>query len=215
MRLTSYRLIALLFAAHCVASATQASDPSTEVRASVTIVPSPDSDGDGLTDAHEAWLGTSPTVADTDGDGLRDAAEYLTYRTDPLAWDTDGDMLPDGWEVRFHLNPLSTSGHDGAAGNPDNDNMDNLSEYIADTDPTRANSRFELTTIQPTYEGVRIDWMGGVHATQYLESRTMLGSTSSSWLVIFTNIPPTTIETNVVTAGPTNNSLFYRVRAIR
>jgi hypothetical protein len=215
MRLTSYRLMILLSSACCMASATGTAEPSADIRASVTIVPSPDSDGDGLTDANEAWLGTLSTVADTDGDGLSDGQEYIQYGTDPLKRDSDGDLLPDGWEVRFHLNPLNTNGDDGAAGNPDLDNMDNLSEYIADTDPTRANSRFEVTTIQPTTEGIRIDWMGGVYATQYLESGTLPGGTGGEWRVILTNIPPTALTTNVVAPTPTNNALFYRVRATR
>ena len=41
--------------------------------------PGTDSDGDGLSDAHEASLGTDPNNSDT-----------------------DGDSLPDGWEVNGH-----------------------------------------------------------------------------------------------------------------
>lgn len=37
--------------------------------------PEPDSDGDGLTDAQEATLGTDPTNPDTDGDGVGDGIE--------------------------------------------------------------------------------------------------------------------------------------------
>jgi hypothetical protein len=57
--------------------------------------PNRDSDGDGLTDAEEATLGTNPAKADTDGDGLTDGAER-TLGTDPLDADTDGDGLADG-----------------------------------------------------------------------------------------------------------------------
>ncbi|OGU04762.1 MAG: hypothetical protein A2W29_13330 [Gemmatimonadetes bacterium RBG_16_66_8] len=44
-----------------------------------------DTDGDGLSDAAEATLGTNPRVADTDGDGFSDLAETRSYRTDPLS----------------------------------------------------------------------------------------------------------------------------------
>lgn len=45
--------------------------------------PSPDSDGDGLTDAEELALGTMPGVVDTDGDGQGDGSE-VEAGTDPL-----------------------------------------------------------------------------------------------------------------------------------
>jgi hypothetical protein len=40
-------------------------------------VPAPDSDGDGLTDAEEKVIKTSPTNADTDGDGVGDKIEHV------------------------------------------------------------------------------------------------------------------------------------------
>lgn len=67
-----------------------------------------DSDGDGLSDAHESrWGLTSPQAADSDGDGLTDAGEDLDgdglgglgeqrYGTDPGSSDSDGDGVPDG-----------------------------------------------------------------------------------------------------------------------
>jgi hypothetical protein len=50
-----------------------------------------DSDGDGLTDAQEATLGTDPNDADTDGDGVDDGAEVGPNVNAPL--DTDGDTI--------------------------------------------------------------------------------------------------------------------------
>ncbi|MGI8643489.1 MAG: hypothetical protein ACR2LS_05170, partial [Thermomicrobiales bacterium] len=43
-----------------------------------------DTDGDGLTDAREAELGTDPALADTDGDGISDGDEVDFLGTDPL-----------------------------------------------------------------------------------------------------------------------------------
>src|SRR5699024_1082062 len=66
-----------------------------------------DTDGDGLTDAEEAKLGTDPNNADTDGDGLTDGEEVNEYGTDPLKADTDGDGLSDGEEVNsYGTDPL-------------------------------------------------------------------------------------------------------------
>src|SRR5262249_51699759 len=69
-----------------------------------------DSDGDGLTDYEEFFLGTDPSSSDSDHDGLEDRVEDLGYalghkvggndlgfiRTDPLDADTDNDKLSDG-----------------------------------------------------------------------------------------------------------------------
>lgn len=60
-----------------------------------------DQDSDGLTDAQELAIGTSPYDADTDDDGVSDGAEVGRYGTNPLLADTDGDGLEDGTELGF------------------------------------------------------------------------------------------------------------------
>jgi outer membrane protein OmpA-like peptidoglycan-associated protein len=72
-----------------------------------------DTDGDGLTDAQEADLGTDINNADTDGDGLTDGQEVNNYGTDPLKADTDGDGLNDGAEVNSHNTDPLNSDTDG------------------------------------------------------------------------------------------------------
>ena len=66
-----------------------------------------DTDGDGLTDLQEAFLGTNPNLADTDGDGMDDGWE----------WDHFGSFSRDG------------------AGNYDDDYLTDLEEYNAGSDP--------------------------------------------------------------------------------
>ena len=63
-----------------------------------------DSDGDGVSDAQEATLGTDPANADTDADGLLDGAE-VTAGTDPTLYDTDGDGFGDNAEVANGTDP--------------------------------------------------------------------------------------------------------------
>ena len=83
------------------------------------------------------------TDADSDGDGLTDAEE-AELGTDPLLWDTDGDGLYDKWEVVNNIDPLD-DGHinpdNGAEGDPDGDGLSNIREaswgsnpMVADTD---------------------------------------------------------------------------------
>ena len=67
-------------------------------------------------------------ASDQDGDGLTYGLEYL-INTAATDWDSDNDGLPDGWEWKYGLDPLSSSGGDGAVGDPDGDGMSNLQEY--------------------------------------------------------------------------------------
>jgi len=74
------------------------------------------------------------------------AANLRWLETDPLNPDTDGDGLPDGWEIQYGLDPLDngtinlrTGGagnpNMGATGDPDNDQFNNLTEYLNGTHP--------------------------------------------------------------------------------
>ena len=57
--------------------------------------------------------------------------------------DTDGDGLPDEWEMEHNLDHTddgTTDPVNGAAGNPDDDGLDNLGEFENDTDPRDADS---------------------------------------------------------------------------
>lgn len=112
----------------------------------------PDTDGDGLLDGQEFFIGTDPTMKDTDGDGLSDGWEE-NNGLNPLWDDSDGDGLSDGWEVDHGLDPLnSDTDEDGmpdgwevdhglkpskndALDDPDNDGLSNIEEYIHGTDP--------------------------------------------------------------------------------
>ncbi len=65
----------------------------------------PDGDGDDLSDAREAELGTDPLNPDTDGDGLNDGEEVNTHGTDPKNADSDGDSFKDPFEIRQGTDP--------------------------------------------------------------------------------------------------------------
>ena len=73
---------------------------------------------------------------DSDSDGLFDWQEVLLTGTDKDDSDTDGDGLPDGWEVEFGLDPLSTAGVNGGAGDFDGDGLSNFTEFNAGSNPS-------------------------------------------------------------------------------
>lgn len=100
----------------------------------VQLGPDLDSDGDGLTSAQEASLGTDPTNPDTDSDGL-----------------------PDGWEVGIGFNPLSAVGRDGGGGDPDGDGFTNRQEYLAGTEPLDRASALRMTAARQAGR-LRIVW---------------------------------------------------------
>jgi len=99
-------------------------------RKSVEIIPfNLDSDGDGLTDAIEATLGTDPYDADTDDDGIPDGLEDANHNgvvdageTSALLADSDGDGIQDGTELGYTL----------AMVGPDTD----TGVFVPDADPT-------------------------------------------------------------------------------
>ncbi len=82
----------------------------------VVLVPSYDSDGDGLDDYEEFLLGTNPYSADTDSDGLTDIQEFQGFMvngqlviTNPTNPDSDGDGVADGAEVASGKNPMDAT----------------------------------------------------------------------------------------------------------
>ncbi len=89
-----------------VANGSDPNDPASVPPGEPTV----DTDGDLLTDAQEAELGTNPELADSDGDGLSDFAEVgfepgSATGTDPLLTDTDSDGVGDGAEVANGTDP--------------------------------------------------------------------------------------------------------------
>jgi photosystem II stability/assembly factor-like uncharacterized protein len=91
------------------------------------IPPNPDSDGDGVPDAEDAFPNDPTETVDTDGDGIGNNA-------DP---DDDGDGISDVDEIRFGLDPLDPT---DAELDADRDGYSNREEINAGTDPRDPNS---------------------------------------------------------------------------
>lgn len=67
---------------------------------------SDDSDGDGIDDEEETFIGTSCLSSDTDRDGLDDCTEYINW-FDPLDPNPDGDIYNDYEEFINGTNPYA------------------------------------------------------------------------------------------------------------
>ena len=149
----------------------------------------PDSDGDGLTDGFEDGTVRDGRIEDDiNNNRIYDPGEKWK-ETDPNKADTDADGLPDGWEVQHGFIPwddgvightnmntaavITTTEH-GASGDPDGDGQDNLTEFIAGTDPRDHNSNFHIISIAQSNGARVITWSSVAGKNYQLWSTTNL-----------------------------------------
>ncbi|MCF7848070.1 MAG: hypothetical protein K9M45_04405 [Kiritimatiellales bacterium] len=143
-------------------------------------------------------------AADTDHDGL----------PNPIDPDDDNDGLSDAWETLKGLNSLSAEGDDGADADPDEDGMTNSEEFTADTHPLDPASVLCVIGFETTPSGMEIRWTGGEQACQELECASFL-TPATEWMRLHTNLPPTAVTNMTVLPSPTNDVMFFRIRAYR
>ncbi len=105
-----------------------------------------DTDGDGLSDVIEEYMGLDPYDADTDGDGLDDYVESNLLSYNPKSRDTDGDGVYDGSEdcdgdgitnlseISIGTSPAAEDTDLDGLTDPDEIDVYNTSPVLADTD---------------------------------------------------------------------------------
>jgi len=115
-----------------------------------------DTDGDGMWDGFEAIYGRGTTARldviecgggdlDPDFDGLNNLQEFMGVDgvantndwSNPAKSDSDDDGIPDGWEYFYGFDPNSAA---DAFSDADGDDLVNLSEYLAGTNPRQADT---------------------------------------------------------------------------
>jgi len=77
--------------------------------------------------------------------------EVVELGWNPPVVDSDGDTLPDDWETKFGLDPNSSTGVNGAAGDPDGDGVPNSAERTAGTHPRGFERRLFAEGVSNTF----------------------------------------------------------------
>jgi hypothetical protein len=101
----------------------------------------------------------------------------------------------------------------GDDANPDGDAFSNADEYAADTDAQDSNSVLRVESLAVDHSSVELSWIGGVQATQYVETCSALTS-NSIWTVVATNLPPTAVS-NFWSMPIEPPSALFRIKALR
>lgn len=131
---------------------------------------------------------------------------------DPATLDTDGDGIPDAWETQYFGGPTNCV----ASADSDDDGANNLSEYLAGTDPTDAASVLCLAAVSvPAAADGRVilEWPSAAQRIYAVDAATVL-STNTSWTTILDAVPATP-PLNVVTATvpvEADPALFLRIQ---
>lgn len=145
-----------------------------------------------------------------------DVAVAVASDAMPASWDSDQDGLPDGWEDA-ELNGTGESGTD----NGDNDDLSNLEEYIAGTDPATNANPFavdvssvgaDLVVSFPTIlaQGVGYEGMSRHYALEVLPDL----QTNAQWGAVsgYADVPATGGTVVYTNSGGAGGTALYRSR---
>jgi hypothetical protein len=166
----------------------------------------------GHTNGLDAVL-TASGATDARGNPLWTGSQLAMTTVAKTEVDTDLDGMPDAWETSAGLNPNNPA---DAALDKDGDGQSNLEEYLADTNPGSAASRFHVTNIAPSPANpafLRVTWASQPGMAYYVDTSVSLGS--NTWTLMNPNpIIANSAQSfwDAATFGPRR---FYRVRSFR
>jgi hypothetical protein len=159
----------------------------------------------------------------TNADGAGRSLQRVSntgYGNDPTNWvgaiptpqpgsagssDSDGDGMPDTWEQMHGL----VVGVNDAGGDPDQDGMTNLQEYLAGTDPQSAASKLSVAISIASANAARVQFNAAANISYTLQHRTSLST--GSWLTLQSVPAAPSNRTVIITNAPGTSTRFYRV----
>jgi hypothetical protein len=133
--------------------------------------------------------------------------------------DANANGMADAWEIHYFQGTNSLNG--GPTNDWDSDGCRNLDEYIAGTDPTNRNSRFQLAIdstnglIEVQFPAVGTDtnyFLGFTRHYKIEQSTNLLLTNGWSGIQNYTNIPGAD-QMAVYTNGTPDSTRFYRAKA--
>lgn len=153
-------------------------------------------------------------------DGSPDASTQYNMESRPACvWvemedKTPQDPITDEWRLRFFGSLASPNAK--ADADPDGDGVPNWKEFLAGTDPTKAESRLRLGTPGFRLEGGKkslvLPWLSAPGKIYVIESAPDVSS--GNWTVVATGvIGDGSLKEFVQTAGP-GGEQFYRIRLL-
>jgi hypothetical protein len=127
--------------------------------------------------------------------------------------DDDHDGLPNGWELKYGLDPFDDGSLDpenGPLGDPDHDGTSNWQEWVAGTNPSDSESIFALKGISLSLtDGVMISW-SSIAGKRYAVYRS--ASVSGPFNILTNNLSATPPENTFSDdSSQIGGSWFYRV----
>ncbi len=175
-----------------------------------------------LEEVHYSPLPPWPANADATGNSLQRVAA-IGFADDPINWtagppnpgalnpasvtaDSDNDGLPDEWEIANGLDPLDSTGANGALGDPDSDRFNNWQEYLAGTSPTNRLDFLDFDSVTVSGSFCILQFTPRAGRTYTVEKLDTFGNAWSTYAANITG-------TNLVTLfDPLSTARFYRLK---
>jgi alpha-D-xyloside xylohydrolase len=123
--------------------------------------------------------------------------------------DSVGDGISDSWRLTYFGSAATTNSASCAQCDPDGDGMTNLQEYLAGTDPTKANSVLRIISLDG---GARMIVWNSAPGKNYRVLAT--ANLATGFVPVSGTVPSAGTTTSFTDPGPVTTNKFYRVQLL-